>query len=185
MRLVFLYGGPASGKLTVARELAALTGFALFHNHLVVDAVAAVFPFGSAPFIRLRETLWLTMFREAADAKRSTIFTFAPEPTVDAGFSDRVKRAVEAAGGAVSFVRLAVPADEQERRIGNPDRRQFGKLSSLELLRQLREQLVRCEAGMPEAALTIDTARVPAPAAARLIVETLGLPVAGGDVTDG
>lgn len=175
MRLVFIYGAPASGKLTVARELAALTGFALFHNHLVVDAVAAMFPFGSAPFVRLRETMWRAVFHEAAEAKRSTIFTFAPEPTVEAGFADRAKRTVEAAGGEVSFVRLAVPAEEQERRIGNPDRRQFGKLSSLELLRQLRDEFNRCEAEMPEAALTIDTARVPPPAAARLIADKLGL----------
>ena len=55
MILVFLYGPVASGKLTIARELAARTGFALFHNHLVVDAVMAVFPFGSESFVRLRE----------------------------------------------------------------------------------------------------------------------------------
>ena len=55
MKLIFIHGPVASGKLTIARALAALTGLAVFHNHLVVDAVAAVFPFGSEPFIRLRE----------------------------------------------------------------------------------------------------------------------------------
>lgn len=58
MQLIFLYGPMAAGKLTVARELAARTGFALFHNHLLVDAVAAVFPFGSPSFVRLREQFW-------------------------------------------------------------------------------------------------------------------------------
>ncbi|MFD2498935.1 hypothetical protein ACFSTI_08890 [Rhizorhabdus histidinilytica] len=47
MQLVFLHGPVAAGKLTVARLVAERTGIALFHNHLVVDAVAAVFPFGS------------------------------------------------------------------------------------------------------------------------------------------
>lgn len=47
MRLVFIHGPAASGKLTVAKELAALTGYPLFHNHLIVDALLAVFPFGS------------------------------------------------------------------------------------------------------------------------------------------
>ena len=47
------------GKLTVARLVAERTGIALFHNHLVVDAVAAVFPFGSPEFIRLREHFWI------------------------------------------------------------------------------------------------------------------------------
>ena len=45
----------ASGNLTIAREIAEQTGFALFHNHLVVDSVDAVFPFGSELFARLRK----------------------------------------------------------------------------------------------------------------------------------
>jgi hypothetical protein len=43
VQFIFIYGQLASGKLTVARELAARTGVALFHNHLVVDAVGSVF----------------------------------------------------------------------------------------------------------------------------------------------
>ena len=39
MKLVILYGPPGVGKLTVGRELAARTGFKLFHNHLTVDLV--------------------------------------------------------------------------------------------------------------------------------------------------
>jgi hypothetical protein len=61
MRVVFIYGPVASGKLTVARALAERTGMALFHNHLVVDAVGAVFPFGSEAFVRLREQFWLAV----------------------------------------------------------------------------------------------------------------------------
>ena len=34
MKHLFLYGAPAVGKLTVAKELADLTGYKLFHNHL-------------------------------------------------------------------------------------------------------------------------------------------------------
>ncbi|MBL8835053.1 MAG: shikimate kinase [Alphaproteobacteria bacterium] len=175
MHLVFLYGPVASGKLTVARELAALTGFALFHNHLVVDAVAAVFPFGSAPFVRLREQFWLATMREAALHGRSTIFTFAPEPTVAGDFPGRARRAVLEAGGVVAFVRLAVSAAAQELRLVDEGRAAFGKLRSLDLLRQLRPQLAACEAAMPEPALTIDTDRMEPPAAARAIAAALGL----------
>lgn len=59
MRLLFLYGPPAAGKLTIARELAAATGFRVFHNHVTVDALLSVFEFGSPPFIELRERIWL------------------------------------------------------------------------------------------------------------------------------
>lgn len=175
MHLVFLYGPVASGKLTVARELAALTGSALFHNHLVVDAVAAVFPFGSAPFVRLREQFWLATLREAALAGRSTIFTFAPEPTVAADFPVRARRAVLEAGGAVAFVRLAVSAAAQEIRLVDEGRAAFGKMRSLDLLRQLRPELAACEAAMPEPALTIDTDAMTAPEAARKIRDGLML----------
>jgi hypothetical protein len=175
MKLIFIYGSAAAGKLTIARELAALTDFAVFHNHLVVDAVASIFPFGSECFIRLREQFWLMMLRAAAEAGRSTIFTFAPEASVVAGFPDRARRQIEAAGGQVHFVRLVVPAEEQERRIGNSDRAEFGKLRSLELLRQLRQQFEECEAAMPAPALTIDTGIVQAAAAAHAIAATLRL----------
>jgi dephospho-CoA kinase len=82
MKLIFIYGPPASGKLTIARKLSELTGLPVFHNHLIVDAVQSVFPFGTPTFNALRESFWLTMMREAARERRSLLVTFAPEPTV-------------------------------------------------------------------------------------------------------
>jgi len=99
MRLLFIYGPPASGKLTIARLITERTGLPLFHNHLIVDAVA--FPFGSKEFIRLRERFWLETISTAAEAGQSLIFTFAPEPTVADDFPDRMSR-------LVSWKRLAV-----------------------------------------------------------------------------
>jgi hypothetical protein len=176
VKLIFLYGPVASGKLTIARELAAVSGLPVFHNHLVVDAVASVFPFGSERFVKLREQFWLTMLREASEADRSTIFTFAPEPSVVPGFPERVRDAVVSVGGTVCFIRLTVPADEQERRIVNPGRAEFGKLLSVDLLRDLRADFAACEAAMPAATLTIDTSAVQPRAAARMIAEALELP---------
>jgi chloramphenicol 3-O-phosphotransferase len=175
MKLIFIYGGAASGKLTVARELANLTGLPVFHNHLIVDAVAAVFPFGSEQFIRLRESFWLTMFREAAKAQTSIIFTFAPEATVPPDFPARVTTDVGAFGGEVDFVSLTLPREEQERRIANASRGEFGKLRSLELLRQLKDQFTAAEAAMPNPALTIDTSAVAPNEAAQQIAATLHL----------
>jgi hypothetical protein len=48
MDFVFIHGLAAAGKLTIACELSHMTGFQLFHNHLTV---AAVFDFGSEPFV--------------------------------------------------------------------------------------------------------------------------------------
>lgn len=175
MRLVFIHGPVASGKLTVARELAAVTGFALFHNHLIVDAVGAVFPFGDERFVRLREQFWLETMREAAEAGRSMIFTFAPEPSVAADFPERAAAVVAAAGGRTDFVRLTVPIAHQEARIDAASRAEFGKLRSLDLLRRLRDDFAASEAAMPPSALVLDTSAVePGDAAARIIA-ALGL----------
>jgi hypothetical protein len=175
MKLVFIYGQVASGKLTIAREIAARTGLPLFHNHLVVDAVAAVFPFGSESFVRLRELFWLETFAEAAREDQSLLFTFAPEPTVDPDFPGRVREVVAGAGGEVTFVRLTVPADEQERRLTLPDRLAFGKLGSPEQLRLLREAFDACEAEMPAPRLVIDTAAMAPADAAREIIRELDI----------
>jgi chloramphenicol 3-O-phosphotransferase len=137
MKLVFIHGAPAVGKLSVARELATLTGFRLFHNHLTVDLVSSVFPFGSEPFVLLREQVWLSVFSETAKNDISLIFTFNPESTVRERFIDDTVRVVESAGGQVYFVELTCAQGELERRIEDPSRKEFGKLCSIEQYRAL------------------------------------------------
>jgi hypothetical protein len=80
VNLLFLHGPPAAGKYTIARAVSDATGLPLFHNHLIVDAVHAVFPFGSPGFVALRERFWLDVIRAAVAENRSLIFTFQPEP---------------------------------------------------------------------------------------------------------
>ena len=48
--MLFLYGPPAVGKLTVARLVAERMGFRVLHNHLTIDAVAPVLDFGTDAF---------------------------------------------------------------------------------------------------------------------------------------
>lgn len=138
MELVLLHGTAAAGKLSTARALERLLGYPVFHNHLIVDTLTTVFPFGSEPFVRLREDFWLQVFSAAARTGRSLTFTFAPEATVQPGFPARVRALVEAAGGRICFVRLIVSERAQELRIGNEDRKQFHKLTDLATLRELR-----------------------------------------------
>lgn len=173
MQLVFLYGPVASGKLTVAQALAERTGYALFHNHLVVDAVAAVFPFGSDAFVRLREQFWLDTIAAAAAEGRSLVFTFAPEPTVAADFPKRVQRLVTAAGGEVVFIELDVSQQEQERRVAAPSRTAFGKLRSAALLHSLLDGMNAAMAAMPRPAMRIDSDTVAPEAAADAICRLL------------
>jgi chloramphenicol 3-O-phosphotransferase len=137
--LIFLHGPPGAGKLTVGRSLQSLTGYPLFHNHLVVDLLEAVFEFGSQPFVALRERIWLDVFREAARMRRSLIFTFAPERTVDPGFPATAESIVESQGGRVLFVAVRCAESVLERRLSDPSRSRFGKLDSPQRYRELRD----------------------------------------------
>src|SRR5258707_14616181 len=150
MKLVFIHGAPAVGKLTVARELAQLTGFRLFHNHLTVDLVSSVFPFGGESFVRLREQIWLAVFGEAATNDVSLIFTFNPERTVRERFIQDTIEAVEYAGGRVCFIELTCSQDELDHRLENPSRREFGKLDSIEQYRALEAAGAFCFPKLPQ-----------------------------------
>jgi hypothetical protein len=180
MQLVFIWGAAAAGKLTVAQELARITGLPLFHNHLVVDALLERLPFGDPEFVRLRESMWMAGFETAASQGRSLIFTFAPEPSVPEGFTDRVAALVTSHGGAVRYVRLVLSEAEQERRIANASRREFRKLVSLDLLRELRAEFQESEAAMPPADLVVDTELDEPETAARRIASAFGLASVSG-----
>jgi hypothetical protein len=168
MKLIFLHGAPAVGKLTVARELTRLTGFQLFHNHLTVDLVSSLFPFGSESFIVLREQIWLAAFSEAARNNVSLIFTFNPERTVREDFVQKVIEEVEAADGRIIFVELTCAEKELERRIEDGSRKEFGKLASVEQYRSLRDAGAFQFPKLPEG-LSVDTTNQSPADAAMLI----------------
>ncbi|MBL9204853.1 MAG: AAA family ATPase [Opitutaceae bacterium] len=176
MNLIFIHGPAASGKLTTGRALHRLTGYRLFHNHLVVDTLLAVFPFGSEPFVRLREAMWLAVFEAAAKEGTDLIFTFAPESTVSPGFIDAALATVAAAGGQIRFVELVCPVHVLEERMENPSRAEFKKLRSVSLFREIRQGTSFHYPALPPG-LQIDTQHSSAEESARRILAHYGLPV--------
>ncbi len=156
MKLVFLHGPPAVGKLAVARELARLTEYKLFHNHLTVDLVGSLFTFGSEPFVVLREKIWLSAFHEAATNNVSLVFTFNPENTVRGQFIQDALAVVENAGGELIFIELTCAEAELERRVVDPSRREFDKLRSVEQYRNLKAAGAFRFPSLPEG-LSLDT----------------------------
>ena len=172
MLLVFIHGAPAVGKLTVARELASLTGFPLFHNHLTVDLVSSLFAFGTPSFVRLREQIWLAAFAEAARDNLSLIFTFNPERTVNEDFIQKTIDVVETSGGRVVFVELTCSEAELERRMEQPSRKEFGKLASLEQYRSLKSAGAFEFPKLPNE-ISVDTTNQPPAVTAKVIADHL------------
>ena len=107
MRVVILYGLPGVGKLTIARGLAQLRDYRVFHNHLVFDAVEALFPFGSPPFVELRDRLWFELLTRAVHEQVGDIvFTIARDRALDANFLARLVTVLTEAGASVHCIEL-------------------------------------------------------------------------------
>ena len=176
MRLLFLYGLPATGKHTIAQHLATLTGYKLFHNHLAVDLLLPVFDFGTQPFVELREQIWLSVFDHAAAANLpGLIFTFAPERTVRPTFIPATLDILARNNATVDFIELTCPLPELHQRLANLSRQRFQKLTSTTLFDQLRADGVFDATHMPTPRLTLDTSVHTPEAAAEAIAQALGL----------
>lgn len=170
MKLIFIYGPPASGKLTVARELSKLTGFKLFHNHVSIQFVTSLFEFGTKSANRLVDKYRREMIEEAAREGVDMIFTFVyGRPVDDESVKDIVHR-VKHHSGRVLFVRLQCDRRELARRISKQERRSLGKLTDKKVLDELY-QIYDLDSEVPlQSSLSIDTAKHLPARAARMIV---------------
>ena len=160
MKLVLIYGRPAVGKLTVARELSRLTGWRLFHNHLTVNLALALHEFGTPGFVALRDRIWREAFASAAAAKLPfLIFTFNPEATVPQRFIDELMCLVAADGGEVIPVELTASEPDIERRLGSKERAREGKALDAATYARLRGLGSFDSPAMPRPRLSIDTSK--------------------------
>ena len=74
MKFVLIFGSGAVGKMTVGQELMKLTGLKLFHNHMAIEPVIAVFGYYDGPLVaEIREAFFR---RFAASDQPGMIFTF-------------------------------------------------------------------------------------------------------------
>jgi len=177
MLLAFLHGPAAAGKYTVGRELAARTGFELYHNHLVVDEVLKRHPFGTPGFVRERDRLWREHFAAAVAAQppRRLIFTFNPENTVPQAFIDWVFAELPARGATVHSVGLVLSEGAIEARLATDQRKGFRKLTDLALYRQLRDAGTFTTPVIPRTDLQIDTEHAAPAESAALIAKYFNL----------
>ena len=176
MDLVYLYGPPAVGKLTIATELARRTGFRVFHNHLSIDCVRPLFDFGTEPFWRQVHAIREGILAEAAREGTNLIFTTVYAGETSEPQTSRRFEAVLGHGGRVHPVRLTCDRMIMEARVTDQGRRDLGKLASVDGLRSAwaKEDLAAIIPGAES--LHLDTGELSPAAAADKIIETLGLP---------
>lgn len=118
-----IFGPPAAGKMTVGREVSRLTGYPLFHNHMTVEPVLELFPFGSTPFERLVSEFRRRILEEAADSGLpGLVFTYvwALDDPGDKALVDSYAELVEERGGTTAFAELYAPLDVRLERNRTP-----------------------------------------------------------------
>lgn len=192
MKFVIIFGPPAVGKMTVGYELAELTGFRLFHNHMTIDLALNFFDFGEPQFRRLVGEFRRLIFEEvAASDLPGLIFTYvwALDHLSDKAFIDDSCDLFRERGGQVYFVELEAEQPERLRRnesefrlARKPSKRQVGE-SRRRLLEDDRRYKLNSEGDFfyQENYTKIDNTHLPASEAARKIMDVFGLSASGGE----
>jgi len=138
MKLIIIHGPPAVGKLTVAQELSKITGYKIFHNHLINDLVESVFEYGSAPYRKLVSNFWIAMLSTAAMSNiHGIIITYCYAKKSDDAFIRKIVKAVEKNNGTVRSVLLICDPDTLSRRVMEDSRKAYGKLKDPEKLKKV------------------------------------------------
>jgi hypothetical protein len=175
MKLLFLHGAPAAGKLTVAKALLRIVPGRLMDNHAAIDLALTIFDFGAPGFWELVHDVRRSAMNAAAEHRVPllvTTFCYAePEDREQFG---QIEAIVQRHGGKLLPVFLHCSREEALRRVGHPDRVARRKISSGEhLIRELdRYDLT----AVPRAdCLKLDTSINPADVTAQEIVHHFGL----------
>jgi adenylate kinase family enzyme len=169
MKLIIIYGPPAAGKLTVARELERIIDARVFHNHQTIDLARAIMTQEQADRSRLVTRLRRTVFEAAATADASLIFTVVYEHGVDDDFIDNLIEPVIEGGGEVLFVLLSPRRQELETRVKAVSRRSFSKIQDVKVLAQVLGDHEMTKEMSGKQTLRIDNSELSAADAAALI----------------
>ncbi len=156
MKLLFMIGNAAVGKMTVGQELMKITGLRLFHNHMTIEPVIEIFgQYNGAVVNRLRQVV----FEEFARTDSyGMIFTYmwAFDQQADWDYVEHVKSIFEPYGTEFYYVELVTSREVRlernvtENRLRNKASKREIELSNQRLIRDdTRYRLESLEGEIP------------------------------------
>jgi hypothetical protein len=178
MKLLFLHGAPATGKLTIAKALLRTVPGRLFDNHAAIDLARTIFEFGAPGFWELVHNVRYASFDAAGEHGIGLVVTtYCYAEPDDRPEFERFEEVVQRHGGKLLPVFLHCSRDEALRRVSNPDRFERRKMTSAEALNKYLDD--HKFTSVPRAGcLVLNTETRSVEATAREIVRHFGLGVA-------
>ena len=177
MKLLFLIGSGAVGKMTVGQELMKLTGLRLFHNHMTIEPVLEIFgTYNGAAISGMREVI----FREFTKTDSyGMIFTYmwAFDMQSDWDYIEHVKELFAPYGTEFYYVELVadlavrLERNKTENRLKNKASKRDVAASDQRMIREdSKYRLVSLPGEIPfENYLRIDNTHLTAEEAAKQI----------------
>ncbi|MFA4975774.1 MAG: AAA family ATPase [Candidatus Paceibacterota bacterium] len=175
MKTIILYGAPAVGKLTVAKELSKITGFELLHNHLINDLINVAADFGTTEFWKMAHKYRLDIIEQAMVNKRKgIILTFFYAKEADDLYLKKVIDKAKKHNGKIFFIHLLCEHKELFKRLKHPSRKFFKKLKDVKKLNEVikKHEIFSDVPFKPN--LSIDNTKISPKKVAKLIVEFIG-----------
>jgi len=139
MKLLLLYGAPGTGKLTIGKELAMKTGFVLFHNHMILNALSEIFGYEHPTRRKLEKEFRSRIIEESVSDNINLICTGVIMRDNE-DFYKKVIHMVTSKGGECLLVHLTTSNNVLEKRIGNLSRKALTKISTIERLHEWSKQ---------------------------------------------
>ena len=179
MKLVWIIGDTAVGKMTVGQELMKLTGLRLFHNHMMIEPVLEIFgEFRGSTIARLKEIV----FEEfAASDQYGMIHTFlwAFDCPSDWEYVKQISNLFAEHGAELYYVELVAPQEvrlarnsTENRLLHKASKRDIEQSNQRLLNDDARYRCVSLDGEVPfENYLKIDNTNLPAVDAARMIAD--------------
>lgn len=125
VHVAMIFGPPAVGKMTVAREICKKTGFKFFHNHMSIELAIQYFPFGSPSFAKIDNAIRFTVFEEIAKSDHpGFLFTFvwALNLPTEQEYVNRVLKIFKEQEAKIHYVELEAELSTRLHRNKLPDR---------------------------------------------------------------
>ena len=177
MKLLFLHGAPAVGKLTVAKALCRIMPGRLMDNHAAIDLALTVFEFGAPGFWELVHDVRYSALDAAAEhGVPLLVTTFCYAEPEDREQFGQIEEIVHRHGAKLLPVFLHCSREEALRRVGHPDRVERRKITSGEHLIREIDRYDLTAVPRPDC-LKLDTGATPAEVTAQKIADHFRLGV--------